>query len=135
MLASLSYQVLMRYAFNQAPPWTEELALTCFSWAMLLSIGLGVRDGIHVRMDLLLDRLPSSIRKLVERLISLSIAIFGLYLMWYGIDYVRDEGSNVSAAMAYPLAYLYACAPVCGFLIAAFGFERALCGAAPAATQ
>ena len=131
MLLSLSYQVLMRYVFNQAPPWTEELAVTCFSWATLLGISLGVRNAIHVRMDLLTDQLPLPLRSLLDRLVSLCIALLGLFLAWYGIGYVRDAGDNTSAAMGYSLSYLYASAPVCGLLLAVFGLERSLSGPAP----
>ena len=58
MLVSLSLQVVMRYVFDKAPSWSEELALACFSWSMLLAIAAGVRGAIHVRMDLLVDHLP-----------------------------------------------------------------------------
>jgi len=134
MLASLMLQVVMRYVFNQAPTWTEELAVTCFSWSMLLSIGLGVRHGIHVRMDLLVDRLPAIPRQWLERLVSLTIALAGIFIAWYGVLYVLDSGGGRSAAIGYPLGWLYACAPACGLLIAVFGLEHMLHGRTPAAT-
>ena len=59
MLASLSLQVFCRFVLGQALSWTEELALGCFSWSMLLAIALGLRELFHVRMDLLVDRLPA----------------------------------------------------------------------------
>lgn len=128
MLCSLALQVLMRYVFNQAPSWTEEFAVTCFSWCMLLSIGLGVRHAIHVRMDLLVDRLPAPLRKGIDRLVALAVALSGGFIAWHGVLYVLDSGSSQSAAMGYPLAWLYASAPVSGLLIAVFGIEQVLRG-------
>ena len=46
MLAVLAYQVFMRSALARPPSWTEEVALLGFSWAVLLGIANGVRDGI-----------------------------------------------------------------------------------------
>jgi TRAP-type transport system small permease protein len=129
MLVALSLQVVMRYAFGQPLTWSEELAVACFGWAMLLAIAVGVRDGIHVRMDLLVDLLPRHFRLLLERLIALAIAGAGSFLAWSGWNYTTDSSGLTSAAMAYPMAWLYGSAPVCGALIAVFGLEHALFGA------
>lgn len=134
MLVSLSLQVLMRYVFNHAPSWTEELAVTCFSWCMLLSIGLGVRQAIHVRMELLVDRLPPAPRRWVDCLVTLTTALAGAFITWYGVLYVLDSGGSRSAAIGYPLAWLYASAPACGALMAVFALEHLLRGPAAPST-
>ena len=131
MLVTLVLQIILRYVFDKPLSWSEELAITCFSWCMLLAIALGVRDSIHVRMDLLIDRCPATLRWWLEKWISLTIAAIGLFLAYAGVNYVLDTASSgtSSAAMGYPLTYLYASAPVCGLLIAVFALEHALLGA------
>jgi TRAP-type C4-dicarboxylate transport system permease small subunit len=129
MLASLTLQVVMRYVFGEALSWSEELALACFSWSMLLAIAVGVRDAIHVRMDLLVDRLPAPLRVGIDKLVTLAIAATGAFMAWAGLNYVGDSSGVTSAAIGYPIAYLYACAPVCGALIALFALENVLLGA------
>ncbi|MGV3570920.1 MAG: TRAP transporter small permease [Ramlibacter sp.] len=131
MLASLALQVVMRYVFGQAQSWTEELAVTCFSWSMLLAIAAGVREGIHVRMDLLVDRLPAPLQRGLDKLVTLAIAATGGFIAWSGVNYVRDAGGITSAAIGYSLTWLYACAPVCGALIAVFAIERLVLGPRP----
>ncbi len=126
MLVALALQVLMRYVFGKALSWTEELALGCFTWTMLLAISLGVRDAIHVRMDLLVDRLPDRARRVAERAILLAIAVFGAFLAWSGGRYLLDTQGMTSAAIGYPIGYLYAAAPAAGALIALFCAERLL---------
>lgn len=133
MLASLSLQVVMRYVFAKTPSWSEELALACFSWSMLLAIGVGVRDAIHVRMDLLVEHLPGPVRAAVDRLVWLLIALMGGFIAWSGSRYVADSAGSTSAAIGYPIQYLYACAPVCGALIALFALEHLLRGRAASA--
>ena len=80
-------------------------------------------------MDLLVDHLPKPLQLALERLISLAIAGVGVFIAWSGANYVGDTAGATSAAIGYPITYLYACAPVCGVLIAIFGLERALLGA------
>jgi len=126
MLVALALQVLMRYVFGKALSWTEELALGCFTWTMLLAVSLGVRDAIHVRMDLLVDRLSERARRVAEGAILVAVAAFGLFLAWSGWRYLLDTQGMTSAAIGYPIGYLYAAAPVTGALIALFCAERLL---------
>jgi TRAP-type C4-dicarboxylate transport system permease small subunit len=133
MLLALTLQVAMRFFFNQALSWSEELALGCFSWVMLLAIAVGVRDAIHVRMDLLVDLLPTPLRRSLDVLVLLSVAGLGVFVAWSGVNYVVDSFGTTSAAIGYPIAFLYASAPAGGALIALYALERALLGPAPAA--
>lgn len=129
MLAALALQVVMRYALDRAPSWTEELAITCFGWSMLLAIALGVREGVHVRMDLLVEMLPVPLQRALDRGMLLVVAATGAFLVWSGLRYTIDTAGAVSAAIGYPLEWLYSSAPVCGGLICLFALERALKGA------
>ena len=131
MLVALALQIFMRFVVGQALAWSEELALACFSWSMLLAIALGVREAIHVRMDLLVDLLPERLHHAVERLVSLAVAGLGVFIAWAGVNYVIDSLGTTSAAIGYPIAYLYASAPACGVLMAVFALERAVLGAPP----
>jgi TRAP-type C4-dicarboxylate transport system permease small subunit len=131
MLGALALQVSMRYVFGQALSWSEELALFCFGWAMLLAIALGVRDGIHVRMDLLVNRAPRGLARWLDKGVALAIAGVGGFVAWSGVHYVQDALGATSAAIGYPTAWLYACTPVGGVLMAVFALEHALLGPPP----
>lgn len=135
MLAALSLQIAVRFFVGEALAWSEELSVASFSWAMLLSIALGVRQAIHVRMDLLVDCLPAPLQRGIDKLVVLAVAGVGIFLAWAGVNYVLDSLGTTSAAIGYPIAYLYACAPVSGALIALFSLERAFFGAPPPALE
>ncbi|MES2975502.1 MAG: TRAP transporter small permease [Pseudomonadota bacterium] len=124
MLAVLAFQVFMRSALNLPPSWTEEVALLAFSWTVLLGIAYGVREGIHVRMDMLLDVFPPIVRGLFERAVLALVTCVGLFLAWSGWNYVESSAGTRSAAIAYPMPLLYSSVVVCGVLIALFGLER-----------
>ena len=60
MLLAIAYQVLMRYVFGDTPSWSEELAVLLFCWTVLGGLALGVHEGYHVRLTVLLDRLADA---------------------------------------------------------------------------
>ena len=98
MLAAIGWQVTLRYLFNRPPSWTEELALLCFTWTMLLMMALGVRQAFHARIDLLLDRLPAPWAQRLENVIGLMTLFFGGYLALGGWRYMVETATSTSAA-------------------------------------
>lgn len=135
MLGCVTLQVVMRYVFHNAPSWTEELAVLMFAWASLGALALGVREGFHVRLSLLLDTLSPSARAAAERILDALTAGVGAYLAWSGWRFVDMTSGTVSAAVGYPIELLHVMAPVCGVLVLLFGAERVLFGAAPKAPE
>jgi TRAP-type C4-dicarboxylate transport system permease small subunit len=126
MLASITIQVVMRYVFSYAPPWSEELAILMFSWATIGGLALGVREGFHVRLTLLLDPLPKIPRDVAERAMSLITAGLGAFLAWSGWRFMDLTSGSVSAAIAYPIEILNVMAPVSGGLIFVFALEHSI---------
>lgn len=130
MVGCICVQVFMRFVLGRSPSWSEELALLCFGWIVLLMLPVGVHKAFHVRMDLLVDRLPPAGQRAVEVLVLLLTAGFGLYLGVSGTDYVRMTAISTSPAIGYPIYLLYAAAPLSGFLTLWFALARLLCGPA-----
>ena len=48
MTAAIFYQVIMRYLFNKAPSWTEELTRYAFIWCAYFGVSLGVKRNAHI---------------------------------------------------------------------------------------
>lgn len=132
MLGALSAQVLLRYAFNVTLSWSEELSLGLFTWTVLLMAALGVREGFHVRMSLVIEQLASGARLRAEQAIHLATAAIGGFLAWSGWRYFADTRGTTSAAIGYPIELLHTAALVCGVLIALFALEALLQGRIPA---
>ena len=93
---------------------------------------LGVREGFHVRMSLLIQRLPSGARRWAEQGIHFATTAVGGFLAWSGWRYFADTRGTTSAAIGYPIELLYASALVCGVLIALFALEALIEGRIPA---
>jgi TRAP-type C4-dicarboxylate transport system permease small subunit len=132
MLGVLSAQVLLRYVLNISLSWSEELSLGLFTWTVLLMAALGVREGFHVRMSLVIQRLPPGLRLWAEQAIHLATTAVGCFLAWSGWRYFADTHGTTSAAIGYPIELLHASALVCGVLIALFALEALIEGRVPA---
>lgn len=126
MMACIVIQVVMRYVFGRAPSWTEEAAMLMFSWAILGGLALGVREGFHVRLDIVIGTVPDRMRPWIERAIDALAAIFGGYLFWSGLRFLDMTGGSVSAAIGYPIEILHVLAPISGGLIFVFALARLL---------
>jgi TRAP-type C4-dicarboxylate transport system permease small subunit len=126
MFVCIAVQVVMRYVFGNALSWSEELALLMFSWAALGGLALGVHEGFHVRLTLILDPLPAGARAWAVRAIELLTAASGAYLVWSGWRYVDITRGGTSAAIAYPIELLHGIAPLAGLFVGIFAVERLL---------
>lgn len=124
MLCALAAQVFLRYVFGKSLSWSEELALLGFAWVIVISTSIGVRRMTHARMDLLLNVLPASLHRILERLISLMLLALGVFIAYAGWGYLLETRGSTSAAVGFPIEFLYAAAPVFGVLIALFSLER-----------
>jgi TRAP-type C4-dicarboxylate transport system permease small subunit len=128
MVACVAYQVLMRYVFSRAPSWTEELAVLMFSWAILGALALGVREGFHVGLTMLLDTLGAVGRARAERAIAVLTAALGAYLTWSGWRFLDATLGTKSAAIGYPIEVLHVMALIAGILVLVFALERVIWG-------
>lgn len=128
MVMSIAIQVATRALLNWSPPWTEEIALLMFAWIIFFMIAVGVREHLHVRVDMLIERLAPPVADLAQRATSVLIAGVGAYLVWSGIDYLLETRGAVSAAIRYPSEILYASVPVSGILLLLFSLEIAIRG-------
>ena len=49
-------QVFMRYVLSSPLTWAEELSRYIFVWAIMVSIGIGVVDEAHIRLNMVTTR-------------------------------------------------------------------------------
>lgn len=131
MLGLIFLQVVMRYVFSLVPPWTEEVALLAFSWATMGGLALGVREGFHVRLTLVVERLPARGAGAWEVGVNLVTAGLGAYLVWSGLRFLEFTEGSTSAAMEYPIEILNGMAPIAGGLVCLFALGRVFLPAPP----
>jgi TRAP-type C4-dicarboxylate transport system permease small subunit len=126
MLTSLSAQVVLRYVFGKSLSWSEELALLGFAWVVVVTTAIGVRHLSHARMDFIFNLLPPAMHRFAEVVITLLIMALGVFVAYAGWGYLLETRGSTSAAIGFPIEFLYASAPAFGVLVTLFSIERLL---------
>jgi len=126
-ILAITAQVLWRYAFRDALPWTEELARYLFIWITFLGAALAVRDGTHIRVSLLVERLPARWRRYVEAGgLALMVLLMG-FLVCVGAWWVWTNRGTWATTLKLPLSYaVYSALPAAMALGICFALRRAI---------
>lgn len=112
--------VIMRYFFNNPFTWLEEFQLWCFTWLVFFGAGAAFRTGSHVAIEILVDLMPSSMKKIVEVFgYFVTIAVL-VYFIIYGSNLVNQLMSigRVTNILKVPYPVIYSALPIgCGLMI------------------
>jgi len=81
--------VVMRYVFHSGLPWVLEAVQYLFAWVVLVGAAHGVKVGIHLGIDILVEKLPRRARRAVVLLaVALSLTFVGS-LFWLSLQYIQ----------------------------------------------
>ncbi len=75
--------VVTRYGFGFSIGWAAEISRFAMIWCTFMAAGLALREGRHVAIDLLQDRLSEHLRRVLRMgifAILMAFAIAGIYL-------------------------------------------------------
>ena len=92
------YEVIARYVFNSPTNWAHEGMFLMFGMQYLIAGGFVLREGGHVRVDVLYNYLPKRGKAIVDIFTSVFFFIFMLTLLVTGWTFFYDsfEVSEVS---------------------------------------
>jgi len=112
-------QIFMRYMPEINPmSWVDEIMRYLNIWLVLLAASIGVKQGIHLRMDYLLYRFVSEKGIKVVRLVTeLAMMASLILLIYFGFLRVMDNRYTVIQSMPLSIAWFYAAIPVGGIFI------------------
>jgi len=80
-------EVVLRYIFNGSLG-SMELVIFSLIWASLIGASSGIRHGVHIHVEILVDRLPGGLRR-GALVVSLAFsAAFTLFLFIFGLQLV-----------------------------------------------
>lgn len=92
IVASYSYfciiilvEVIQRHLFGLSSPWGEMTARYAFVYLVHVSAAEAIRQGRHIRIDLVPSRLPPLGRKLLRVYTDLLTTILAGVVVWYSI--------------------------------------------------
>ena len=112
-------QVVFRYVIEGSLPWSEELLRFLFVWTTFLGAGIGVRKGAHLGLTIIVNNLPSKLKKFVVFINYLICIAFSAIIGMLGLSVVSMQAEfNVrSSAMVLPMYWISLAIPVSFALI------------------
>jgi len=106
-------EVIMRYAFRAPTFWSFETSWMLYSAIFLLPLGYALREGAHIRVDILLNRFESRTKVIVEMFFLVLFFLFCGVAIWHGAQFALaawklKEGSHLTpwAPPVYPIKTL-----------------------------
>jgi len=97
MLVSFG-QVVARYGFNTGWAAALEYNTIAFSWLILLGMGYGIKVGLHLGVDIVLNAVPKSVSKILSLFGAFAAMIYGLLLLdstWLAMMGVDVNGGAI----------------------------------------
>ncbi|SDE68398.1 TRAP transporter small permease [Limimaricola pyoseonensis] len=109
--------VVYRYALGSALSWSFEVSLALLTYITFLGAYLALRKGAHLRVDLLVTRLPRLPRGLVFVANQVVIGLIGWIMAWHGGRQVLRFADQTTTVLEISTTWYYAAVPVAGALI------------------
>lgn len=107
MVLIIFVQVIMRYVFNNSLAWSEELGKFLFVWLSWVGISIGAKSGEHIKITLLIDKMPAPIAKAMNVLSELIVIGICAVTTYYGIKLVSTQASVYYAGIKISMSWGY----------------------------
>ncbi len=107
MVLVIFFQVIMRYVFKNSLSWSEELGKFIFVWISWLGIAIGQKRGEHIRITLLVDRLPFKGQQFLNLLSDIIVILICLVTTYYSISLVGSQAGTRYAGIKISMSWGY----------------------------
>lgn len=121
MILIVVMQVTTRKLFNFVFFWSEEMTLLLLTWFSFMGMAIGFREGLHLNMDLLETILPAGVNKVLDKIVQVSVVLFGLYLIVQGWDFTVMMFESTLPATKMPTSVMYVVMPITGLMTCIYG--------------
>ncbi|RYI88128.1 MAG: TRAP transporter small permease [Acetobacteraceae bacterium] len=112
MVGIVFVQVVARYVFNQSIPGADEAATFAQIWMVLLGAGYAMRQRLHVSIELVIERLPV----VMARLLLIPVSGLCLWFLWVvfqgGLQLMQVGSWQTSPGLQVPMDIPYAMIPI-----------------------
>jgi TRAP-type C4-dicarboxylate transport system permease small subunit len=100
-------QVVSRYVFDAAIPWTEELARLDLVYVTFFGSIVAFQRREHLRVEVLVHALPLAMRKWLVVIVDLAAMLVLGVVVWQGVPLLIKFWPLLSAALEWPVTVFY----------------------------
>lgn len=126
MTAGVGWQVWGRYVLNETPIAAEPLSLIFMLYLCLFGAAVGVREGFHMNMQVVLYLLSERGRRRAEMASLVAVGCFAFGMLWYGGRLSLATAGHIIPTVEISEALFYLALPLSGAAILLFIAERLL---------
>ena len=83
--------VITRKLFNYIIIWSEEIATSCFVYSVFIGAAYAYRKHQHVGVDLLVERLPAGVRRVVHLITNALLVIINGYITVLSVQFIQSS--------------------------------------------
>jgi TRAP-type transport system small permease protein len=116
MLGAVFFGVVFRF-LNRPLAWSDEIATYLLVWLGFVGWIIAGNRGSHIRVRVLLDRLPVAARRWAEVAIQLLVAAFGLVLLTRSFGLIGRNLDVMWVSLPLSVALVYVPVPIAGFAV------------------
>ena len=98
--------VFLRYFMKTGLYWSEEVATICFVWSVFIGAAASYKRGQHIGVDIIVNKLPKTIRNIVIILVDLILILLNGYITYIGIIYISRSYIKPTAVLGISSAYV-----------------------------
>lgn len=128
MVMAIWGSVFTRYITHDPIAWGEQVAKYLMVWAVMLGSSLGLREGAHISIGMVVKHLPEAARQVCSLLVYLIIAVFLVVGLIYGAIFAYNVRGHIDPVINdMSLFYAYVAIPSgCGLMLIQlfFNFRR-----------
>ena len=124
LLSVVVYGVVLRYVFNNAPSYVEQVALLLVICVAMFGASAGVRDAGHIGLDSLVTALPDKVQFWCSNTVYVLSMLFAISLLAGGAEMAASTHDNTIPTLGLSEAVRYLPVIIAGVLITLFSVEH-----------
>lgn len=101
--------IFLRYVLKAGIYWSNEVATICFVWSVFIGAAGAYRRGMHIGVDMVVKKLPPSVRKIVNILVQIILLLVNGYIFIISIIFVRHSYIKPTQVLGVSSAWVSVC--------------------------
>ncbi len=120
MTLLFAWLVYGRYVLNDTPTWVEQVSHLLLMVIAFLGAAVGVRQDTHLSVVLFRSAVPSFVRTIMVFITDVTMAVFGGFMFWYGLELTRFKWTSLIPLIQLPEGLRSLPLTICGALVFLF---------------